>query len=247
MAKKKIDIKEIALAVLCFRKGYRVLSFFFWFFLLGLISIPIEYASKKEYQQQAEDRNYQRRCAEGDFVGARAIRDELYTSYTKKLGQWRSGEWCDHEAIQRQEIYRAAAAYIFGQEMTAIYASEAESSVGKLVSMILSIPSEGAPLAEGRYSEGMFYDCKPAIGVTLAIDHSVYQSWVRFYNDRCEQVLELALASDDKQLARRVAKLYKVEIVTRFEADPVKGREYNIAVVSYDNSRRNAAIKRSLQ
>ena len=122
MAKKKIDIKEIALAVLCFRKGYRVLSFFFWFFLLGLISIPIEYASKKEYQQQAEDRNYQRRCAEGDFVGARAIRDELYTSYTKKLGQWRSGEWCDREAIQRQEIYRAAAAYIFGQEMTAIYA-----------------------------------------------------------------------------------------------------------------------------
>ena len=53
--------------------------------------------------------------------------------------------------------------------------------------------------------------------IQLAIDHMVYQSWVRFYNDRCEQLLNLALANDDMELARKVAKLYKTEVDTHFE------------------------------
>ena len=108
----------------------------------------------------------------------------------------------------------------------------------------MAIPSEGAPLAEGSYGNGMFYDNDAAVGNSMAIDHVVYQSWVRFYNDRCEQLLDLALADNNKEFAKRVARLYKAEITTQFQRDTLLGDRYSIATVSYDTSRCEAAVLR---
>lgn len=72
----------------------------------------------------------------------------------------------------------------------------------------------------------------------------VYQSWVLFYNDRCEQLLNLALANDDMELARKVAKLYKTEVDTHFEQDTVRGDGYSLAAVLYNDSRCAMAIER---
>ena len=77
-----------------------------------------------------------------------------------------------------------------------------------------------------------------------AIDHVIYQSWVRFYNDRCDQLLDMALTNNDSLLARKVSRLYKTEIVTRFAPDTVRGPKYDIATVTYDDSRRANAARR---
>lgn len=188
--------------------------------------------------------DYQTPCLQGDFVAARAIQDQLYQEYSKALGRWRSGEWKDREARQAQEQYRSAVAYIFGQEASMIYLGEDAKKNEKLIGMLVAIPIEGAPLQEGKHGNGMFYKNDAGIGVPMAIDHMVYQSWVRFYNDRCEQLLNLALANDDMELARKVAKLYKTEVDTHFEQDTVRGDGYSLATVLYNDSRRSMAIER---
>jgi hypothetical protein len=160
------------------------------------------------------------------------------------LGEWRSGAWRDRQAREAQEIYQATASYIFAREVVAIYDKSEADNDQKVISLLIAIPVDGAPLAEGEYGNGMFYNNDAAISSPTAIDHVVYQSWVRFYNDRCEQLLDLALAYGDKAFAQKVVKLYKTEVVTTFEQDTIKGDDYRIAIVSNDSSRYQRALER---
>lgn len=215
--------------------------------VLGVMSAIVDAVSENDQvQNNKEERDYQTLCANGNFVEARVVQNRLYEEYTKVLGRWRSGEWCGREARQKQEEYRSVAAYIFGQEISSIYYSEEPKRNEKLISLLISIPTEGAPLAEGVHGEGMFYDNDAGVGEPLAIDHMVYQSWVRFYNDRCEQLLNLGLANDDTVLIRKVAGLFKADVNTTFQQDTVRGGDYRIATVSYDATRRNKAIEQSM-
>lgn len=191
-----------------------------------------------------QEQEYYTLCAEGDFVGAKKVLNSFYNEYTQEFGKWRGGAWNDREARQKQQQYHTAMAYIFGQEATSIYYGEATDKTSKLISLLVAIPTEGAPLSEGKHGSGMFYDNDAGVGASLAIDHVVYQTWVRFYNDRCEQILNMALANDDIALATKVAKLFKTEVKTSFEQDEVRGDEYNIATVTYDDSRRVEATNR---
>ena len=111
--------------------------------------------------------------------------------------------------------------------------------------MLVEIPSEGSPLSEGEHGNGMFYANDAGIEKPAAIDHVVYQTWVRFFNDRCDQVFDLAYSNGDMKLVKKVSKLYKTEIITSYKADTLKGNDYCIAIVKYDNSRRDEAIEKS--
>ena len=46
-------------------------------------------------------------------------------------------------------------------------------------------------------------------------------------------------------LVKKVSKLYKTEIITNYKADTLKGDDYCIAIIKYDNSRREKAIEKS--
>lgn len=236
--------KKAILNILCFKKGYRVLSCVVYFLLLNLIMIPVEYASNKEYEEYKARTDYQKCCADNDFTAAHAILSEFYTEYTRQLGRWRGGEWCEREARQKQERYRSALAYIYGKELTYVYAQSDDAMARKLISLLVAIPSEGTPLPEGEHGNGMFYENDAAIGEAAAIDHVVHQSWVRFFNDRCDQLFDLAYSTGDMELAKKVSKLYKAEINTNYKADTSKTDGYCIAVVSYDDSRRKQAIEK---
>ena len=236
--------KKTILNILCFKKGYRVFSCVVYFLLLNLIMIPVEYASNKEYEEYKARTDYQKCCADNDFTAAHAILSEFYTEYTRQLAHWRGGEWCEREARREQERYRSASAYIFGKELTYEYAQSGEERNRKLISLLVAIPSEGRPLSGGEHGNGMFYEYDAAIGDAAAIDHVVYQSWVRFFNDRCDQLFDLAYSYGDMELAKKVSKLYKTEIITNYKADTSKPEGYSIAVVSYDDSRRKQAIEK---
>lgn len=208
-------------------------------------SIDADYKTDNIAQVTEKSHDYQTLCTNGSFEEARAVQNRLYKEYTKALGRWRSGEWCEREARQKQECYRSATTFIFGQEICFIYYGDDSKRNERLIGLLVAIPTEGAPLAEGVHCGGMFYDNDAGVGEPLAIDHMVYQSWVRFYNDRCEQLLNLALANDNKILAQKVARLFKTEIDTRFQQDTIKGGDYRIATVSYNTARRDNAIEQS--
>lgn len=229
---------------LFWRRGYRIVAVVVWLVILSLLSIPIEraeWAAEVAYEQRID---YRRRCAEGDFEGAHAILSELYAEYTDELGRWRANVYHSQSARIKQERYRSALAYIFGQEAANLYFDSAEDhSDNDLIQLLVTIPTEGAPLAEGLHANGMFYN-NDAAANPFAIDHVIYQSWVRFYNDRCDQLLDMALTNSDSLLARKIMRLYKTEVVTRFTPDSARGYGYAIADVTYDDSRRAVAARR---
>ena len=239
------NFKETVLQILCFRKGYRVLSCMVYFLIFSLLMIPVDNANNKAYKEYKEKTDYQKCCAENDFAAAHAIQTEFYTEYSRQLGKWRSGEWCEREARQKQERYRSTLAYIFGKELVYEYTKEGDKRDDRIISMLVEIPSEGSPLSEGEHGNGMFYANDAGVGEPAAIDHVVYQSWVRFFNDRCDQVFDLAYSNGDTVLVKKVSKLYKTEIITNYKADTLKGDDYCIAIVKYDNSRREKAIEKS--
>lgn len=223
-------------------RGYRIVAVVLWLVILSLLSIPIEraeWAAEAAYEQRTD---YRRRCAEGDFEGAHAILSEFYADYTDELGRWRTNACHASQARNLQERYRSASAYIFGQEAAAIY-FDTEHNDNELIRLLVTIPTEGAPLAEGLHANGMFYNNDAAANPS-AIDHVIYQSWVRFYNDRCDQLLDMALTNSDSLLARKIMRLYKTEVVTRFTPDSARGYGYAIADVTYDDSRRAVAARR---
>lgn len=241
MAKNKII--TTALNILCFRKGYRVLSCIVWFVLFVLVMIPLDNYNRAENAELREKYDYHKRCAEGDFAAAHAIKAKYYADYTSLLGKWRSGVWCDREARQYQERYRAALAYIFSQELSHVYATGSDNRDEKLISLLVAIPSEGSPLTEGEHGNKIFYSNDAGIN-PMGIDHMVYQSWVRFFNDRCDQVFDIAYSNGNMELAKKVCRLYKTEVNTTFKPDTINGSNYCIGTVTYDNSRRDAAISK---
>lgn len=229
---------------LLWRRGYRIASVIVWLVVLALLSIPVEraeWAAEAAYEKRTD---YRSRCAEGDFEGAHAILSEFYADYTDELGRWRANAYHASQARILQERYRSALAYIFGQETSAIYFDpEKGHDDNELIRLLVTIPTEGAPLAEGTHANGMFYN-NDAAANPAAIDHVVYQSWVRFYNDRCDQLLDMALTNNDSLLARKIGRLYKTEVMTRFAPDSVRGYNYDIATVTYDDSRQAHAGRR---
>lgn len=240
------NFKETLLRILCFKKGYRVLSCIVYFFIFGLLMIPVDKANNKAYEEYKEKTDYHKCCAENDFAAAHTILTQFYTEYSRQLGKWRSGEWCVREARQKQERYRSTLAYIFGKELVYEYTKDGEKRDDKIISMLVEIPSEGSPLSEGEHGNGLFYANDAGVGEPAAIDHIVYQSWVRFFNDRCDQVFDLAYSNGNMELVKKVSKLYKTEIITNYKADTLKGNDYCIAIVKYDNSRREKALSSSM-
>ena len=238
------ELLDILWKALLWRRGYRIASVVLWIVILGLISIPFERAQWAEEDAYAERTDYRARCAAGDYDGAHAILSEFYAAYSNALGRWRTNGYMSDEARIAQERYRAALAYIFGQEAAAIYYDSTKNrDDNALIQLLVTIPTEGAPLSEGTHANGMFYN-NDAVANTAAIDHVVYQSWVRFYNDRCDQLLDMALTNNDSEFAQKIGRLYKREVETRFTPDTVRGDNYSIATVSYDDSRREQAARR---
>lgn len=232
---------------LVFNKGYQKTGLILWFVIVivgGTLIFDTSPSGDATDRSDSQVGNYRELCAAGDYNGAQEVVATLYADYSEMLSKWRSGAWCDREVREKQEKYHTAFAYVFSQRLTAHLAENIPSADNAILSLLITIPVEGAPLPEGQYGSGMFYDNDAGIGEMAAIDHVVYQSWVRFFNDRCDQALDLALIYEHKELAKKVSKLYKTEVNTRYEQDTVLGDNYRIATVTYDNSRREAAAKK---
>ncbi len=237
-------ILEIVGCSLIFKKGFRRAGLILWFIIMGIISSVYNLVTAESRETYAESMDYQAMCSNGEFEKAHLVKAKYYKAYSKELGKWRSGAWRDRQAREAQERYHATASYIFAKEVVAIYDKSEADNNQKVISLLIAIPVDGAPLAEGEYGNGMFYNNDAAVSSPTAIDHVVYQSWVHFFNNCCDKVFDLALANDDLELANKACKLYKNEVATHFVADTIKGGDYNIAIVTYNNSRSITALQK---
>lgn len=232
--------KRYLINALFWKSGYRIASCILWLAILSIVSIPFNMADRAAQADYKERMDYRSRCAEGDFTAAHNILSELHTEYTKALGFWRAHGYREDQVRTLQERYYTALAYVFGQEIALQFDDPTKKADDKtLIQMLLDIPVDGRPLPEGIHANKMFYNSKPAMN-DEAIDHAVYQSWVRFYNDRCDQLLEKTLMNRDMALAEKIIKRYRPEVITHFDPDP-QASGYNIATVTYDNSRQEKA------
>ena len=237
-------ILEFVGCSLIFKKGFRRAGLILWFIIMGIISSVYNLVTAESRETYAESMDYQAMCSNGEFEKAHLVKAKYYKAYSKELGKWRSGAWRDRQAREAQEIYQATASYIFAREVVATYDKSEADNDQKVISLLIAIPVDGAPLAEGEYGNGMFYNNDAAVSSPTAIDHVVYQSWVQFFNNCCDKVFDLALANDDLELASKAIKLYKKEVATHFVADTIKGGDYNIAIVTYNNSRSITALQK---
>lgn len=232
---------------LVFRKGYRKAGIIIWLVISGLFSSAYDYLTADSRKAHAESMDYQSMCATGDFGRAHLVKAKYYKEYSRELGAWRSGSWRDRQAREAQEKYRSTVSYILAQEIVSKYNENDTAKAQAVINLLLAIPVEGAPLAEGEYGSGMFYNNDASISAPTAIDHVVYQSWVSFFNDCCDKVLDLALVNDDMGLANKVCRLYRKEVFTFYQPDTIKGGDYNIATVVYNDLHKDAAINRMME
>lgn len=237
-----VKFGRLVVNILTWKKGYRSISALAWLLILVSIINYVDRADSTTRNEYKEQSDYQKFCSEGDFDAAHHVLTGYYKKYMSAAAKWKSNMYGDTDTYNQQARYRAAAEYIFGQEMK--YAAEQGGSDGDMIELLLAIPVEGVPLSEGEHGNGMFYKSAPAAYIPPAVDHVLYESWCRFYNDRCEQMFNWAIANDRESLARKVAGIFKEEIKTSFKQDETKDRGYMIGIVHYDDSRiRRAAEK----
>lgn len=237
-------LKRYLIGALFWKYGYRFAACVLWLVILNIVAIPFHIADNVSAKKYEEEMDYRSRCAEGNFTAAHDILAKLHTEYHEAFVYWRIHGFQNERALTLQERYRTAFTYIFGQEIAAMFADSANSkNDNAFIQLIVSIPVDGVPLKEGVQESGMFYN-NDAGANAAAIDHVVYQSWVRFYNDRCEQLLDMALTYNDPQLAKKIIRLYKTEVETRYTPDTVRGDNYSIATVTYNNKRQEQALRR---
>lgn len=232
---------------LIFRKGHRRAGLILWMIIIGIASAIENFATAGSRERYAASIDYRAMCASGEFEKAHLVKAKYYDEYSAELGSWRSGAWRDREAREAQERYHAVAAYIFGQEIVSLHNGNSAGKNQLIIGLLVAIPVEGAPLAEGEYGSGMFYNNDASISSPTSIDHVVYQSWVTFYNSCCDKVLDLALAKGDMELADMAYKLYKREVSTHYTADEAKGGNYNIATVGYNDLRKDIARQKIME
>lgn len=230
-----VKLGRLAVNIMTWKKGYRPLSALAWLLIIVPIlnyADSVDNTARDEYKKQTD---YQKFCTEGDFDAAHNVLTGYYKKYMSAAATWKSNMYGDKNTYTQQARYRAAAEYIFGQEMK--YVTEQGGSDGDLIALLLAIPVEGVPLSEGEHGNGMFYNSAPAVYIPPAVDHVLYESWCRFYNDRCEQMLNWAIANDRASLARKVVGIFKEEVKTSFMQDETKDKGYMTATVRYDDSR----------
>ena len=232
---------------LILKKGFRKSGLILWFIIMGVISLAYDCLTADKREAYVKSMDYQAMCSNGEFEKAHLVKAKYYKDYSKELGRWRSGAWRDREAREAQERYHAVAAYIFGQEIVSLHNGNSAGKNQQIIGLLVAIPVEGAPLAEGEYGSGMFYNNDASISSPTSIDHVVYQSWVAFYNSCCDKVLDLALAKGDMELADMAYKLYKREVSTHYTADEAKGGNYNIATVGYNDLRKDIASQKIME
>lgn len=158
--------------------------------------------------KKAKYDTYQEAARAYDFEAAHKIVDELHDEYVSAGSSFLSRD--------EQKKYEAAFDYVFNAEAMFLCAQGDKESLDRIVFLLSNIPVEGMAIPEGtQYKEtDELYDQRD--------NHDLYTRYATRFNQKCNTLIDLAIAHRIRSLAERVLPLYKDV------PEPIKGREHDV-------------------
>jgi len=167
-------------------------------FTMSVGAMLISCGSKSEEPKEKEEiivvgengkeyKSYQAACRAGDFEAAHEFVDKLQEKATGADPVW------SKEIIEK---YKAAQDYVFKQEMMYLAADGNEEASNKIIFLLTELPVEGEKLSEGMHE---YY----------AVSDNEYKGWVKRYNNKCDEILSLAIQNKNKYLAKKILSMFK--------------------------------------
>lgn len=151
-------------------------------------------------------KTYQEAARAYDFEAAHQMLDELHEEYVE------SGtlSWANKD---KKKKYDDAFDYVFNAEAMYLCAKGDKESLDRIIFLLSNIPVEGAAIPEGtqyKETDELF---------SQRDDHELYINYATRHNQKCNTLIDLAIANHLYPLAERVLPLLKDV------PEPIKGRE----------------------
>jgi len=164
--------------------------FLFIFLILGSVGTILYFASDEYSIRKMGDLAAESKTAamSYDFNKAHEILIKLETM-TKN-------------SYEGKSIYNEAFDYVFNAEAMYLCAKGDNESLGRLVFLLSSIPIEGVGITEGTEYEAKYL-------VDGYEEHEKYILYVRRFNQKCNTLIDLAIANHNYNLVNKVFPLYK--------------------------------------
>lgn len=135
-----------------------------------------------------------------------------------------------------KEIYNEAFDYVFNAEAIFLCAKGDDESINRLVFLLASIPVVGVALPEG-------FTYNSNVGSVFR-EHEKYIEYTNRFNQKCDALIDLAIANHNISIAERIIPLFKLT------TEPLRGLEKDTAdkyvehkIVYINNAKDNAIRK----
>lgn len=199
--------KNIKVAIFCFIA----------MFLLVLLTLVIDGVDKGKFRSTSLNTNteYRDLCDKNDFESAHKVLNSLYKAYIEET----------KEEIKKtnKQAYHDALDYIFNKEALYLFSLEDETANKRITYLLTEIPVEGSCPSDGTEYSDLDADEFKIFGTTQEKDWGKYYRFVADYNAKCDQLLDLAIANDKKEIAKKLVAMIKddIEIIKLDNSDLV--------------------------
>lgn len=182
--------------------------------------------------------NYQKACAENDYVKAHEILDKLQDKFVKK-GLPKLTSWWDSPKISElpgYQDYADADMYIFREEATYLMGLDDPAVNSRIIKLLTETPFYGKPAEENEHiaSEGYNEHYNP---------YWMYYYCLKRYNQKCDVLLDLSILFKNESLAKSVLSFYKETMHVNSHEVQFDNQDKNRAAEKYEEAVRKGVFE----
>lgn len=168
---------------------------------------------EKQIKELIKEGNYRELCRINEFESAHRVLDELYNEYVNS----------DRETGPTNRAkYLDALDYIFNKEALYLFSLEDEQANKRITYLLTEIPVRGTCPSDGAEC-GLNVNEFGFMQIEQDVAWAKYYSFVTDYNSKCTQLLDLAIANDNKNIAKKLLAMYKEDIEVENRLIELKG------------------------
>lgn len=179
--------------------------------------------------------NYRDFCSNYEFEKAHNVLDALYAQYTsaqKKSGE-NTGSYRDRKKKYKTQ-YHDALDYIFNKEALYLFSLEDEQANKRITYLLTEIPVEGTQPSFGdRFSDEDSEETDIRTNPAAVAKYKYYE-FVTDYNIKCSQLLDLAIANNNKSIAKKLLSMFKKDVIISNYKYEFSNKSKNDAKSKYD-------------
>jgi len=180
--------------------------------------------------------SYRTACSKGDFDAAREFVEKMKErAATAKFTS-------DKNALMKN--IPEAEEYIFSSELNALASMNDEQANTRIILVINEDKAEGSPVNEGA---DIGKDCLIRVfGEGNNEAYKKYMNWVSKFNLKCDRVLDIAIACENKELAEKVMTLIRPNATFYYKpsSQHANDSDYKDVYAHYTTDSKDAAQKK---